>query len=346
MLIMAAAALLAGCKKDGSGSSGGKNDGPITGSASDAPIKLEPAWRPGNTYIMRLERAQNSQVPGLRGGGGTTNPAIETSYAQEYSLTITNGENGTRGAELEILGIELQVSRGEEQLINYDSQNKVVPRDPNNPMLAAFDKLVGGKVRYQFSADHKVLKVEGINDLFNRMEVPEGGDQAGRRRGGMGAGMLRQALNEEVFRQMVDVSGAPPNAVKIGETWPLHKDVNAPLVGKISIDITNTLRGWQERDGVKCARVEFTGALSSGGSTNAQRGPLGAQIAVKDGIVNGHYWYDPHMGITREMVSDQSYTISGTFPGGRGTNAQPRTISAPVRETTSVKLLEIKPAGQ
>ncbi len=338
------------CRKSESTSAGGK-DAPITGSPKDAPVAIAPAWKSGSKYVMRLESQQSMQLPNFGGGRGqqrqTNNAPIDTVFAQDYTLTVTNADGGNRGMEMEILGLELQASRGEETFINFDSQNKAAPRD-NNQVVDALEKLVGGKVHFLITADNQVTKTEGLEALLARVEPATNNAAAGRRglRGGMG-GMWRNMYNDGVLKQMIELAGAPPQAVKIGESWPVSRETTAPMIGKLLITTTNTLRGWQEHDGAKCARVEFTGTITVGGrDTNA----TGLRLGIENGRLNGRYWYDPAIGLPRESVIDQEYKVSAGGFGGRGMNNPARTNAAPgfsasTKQTVSVKLVELKPAN-
>lgn len=342
-ILCAAIVPLSGCKKKSSDSAASDSATPIVGKATDTPVSIKPAWKSGNKYLMRLERTQVGRfgpaAAPRRGQRQNNDAPVETTYAQEYTVTITNGAAGTRGAELEITGIELVAARGEETFINYDSQNKAAPRDQSNPIstaiVNALDRLIGGKVHYLLSADGKVQKVEGVNELFARA------DGTNTPRGQFAAStILRRAISEDTFKQMVEINGAPDKDMKIGDSWPFAREVDAGMVGKISVSVTNTLRGWQERDGAKCARIEFTGTVSSSGNAAATPG----RISISDGQVTGHYWYDPAIGLNRELEMKQSFNVSGAFGGNRNTNnATPASI--PVKESVSVKLLEVKPAA-
>jgi hypothetical protein len=350
-LTAVAAALLvvfAGCKKDSS-NAGAPKDSKVTGKPTDPPVAIAPAWKTGNKYLMRLERSQTVPLPdGARGGrrgaanaAAQNNAPLEVTYAQEYTLTITNAGANNRGVELEMTGIELQTSRGEEVWITYDSQNKAAPRAQNNPMttavVAALDKLIGGKIHYLLNADGKVEKIEGVNEFIARADGTNTG------RPFAPSMILKQALNEETFRQMVELNGAPSRDVKIGDSWPYQRDVEAPTIGKLTIHVSNTLKGWQEHDGVKSARVEFTGAITASG-TNRTTLPGGARVTIEDGSVKGHYWYDPAIGLAREMQLQSTYTIHAA--GGRGTNATgTNQFTAKVTDSTNMKLIEVKPAG-
>ena len=343
-----------GCRK--SGGNGNQTESKVTGKPSDAPVDMTPKWSPGQRYVMRMESAQTMQMPNAMMGrgaapGGTSR--MENNFAQEYALTVTNAAETNRGVEMEILAIELQNVVGEQQQINYDSRNKVA-RDAG-PMTESFDRVIGGRIHYLVSAENKVLKVEGLKELFERIEGPAepGADPAQARRArmmaGAGAGLLRGMYNEEVLKQMIEFSAPPPHAVHIGESWPFSREVPSPTIGKMMLSMTNTLRGWQEHDGKKCARVEFAGTLSSVGE-GTSGGALPMRMSLQGGSLTGHSWFSPDVGMTIETAVDQNYVLSvtGTFgraPANAKEGGTENTFSLPVRQNVFIKLLEVKPAG-
>ena len=357
-LAVGCGALASGCKRNTGATA--QKESKITGSPSDPPVAIQPKWAAGQRYLMRMESVQSYQLPnfpgmgrGTGGGTGTNNAPLENHFAQEYALVVTNAADGHRGIEMEILAFEIVAARGDQEFINYDSGNKVAPG--HGPMTDLFDKLLGGKIYYLVAPDSTVVRVEGVKELFDRVEPPaeanaETPAARGRRGGAMGgAGMLRSAYNEDVFRQMIELAGAPPNSVRVGENWTVTRETSAPIIGQLTITTTNTLRGWQEHEGRRCARVEFTGTVAFGTNT----GPLAAFMKLEGGSVTGRYWFAPDLGIPVETIFDQEMTLRmanfGTGPGRRPraaanseTNAT-ASITAPMRQNISVKLVEVKP---
>lgn len=359
VLVLNCGVFVSGCKRNTGPAA--QKEPKITGSPSDPPVAIQPKWTAGQRYLMRMESAQSYQLPNFPGMGrsaggttGTNNPPLENHFAQEYALIVTNAAEGHRGIEMEILAFEIVAARGDQEFINYDSGNKVAPG--NGPMTDLFDKLIGGKIYYLVAPDSTVVRVEGVKELFDRVEPPTEANvdapaARGRRGGAMGgAGMLRSAYNEDVFRQLIELAGAPPNSVRIGENWTTTRETSAPIIGKLTITTTNTLRGWQEHEGRRCARVEFTGTVAFGTNT----GPLAAFLKLEDGNVTGRYWFAPDLGIPVETIFDQEMTLRmANFGAGQGrrsrdgataesnTNA-PASITAPMRQSISVKLVEVK----
>jgi len=345
------------CKKNND--TAGK-ESKISGSPSDVPVALTPKWTVGQRYVMRMESAQTMQMPNFGPGGGqpgTNTQTVENNFSQEYSLAVTNAGDGNRGMEMEILAVELQVTAGERTQINYDSRNKVARE--GGPVPEVFDRIIGGTIRYLVSPENKVLKVEGIKELFDRLDSPAddpaanpaANPAAGRRRRAAAGGapaMLRGIYNEETFKQMIELSGAPPKAVRVGETWNHTREVAAPTIGKLAVNTTNTFRGWQEHDGRKCARVDFTGSMNSSEGTNDAAMPM--QMTLQDGSISGRYWFSPELGASVETSVDQSYLVNVSGQLGRNPNAAEADASAsfsmPIRQHVSVKLLEVKPVSQ
>ncbi len=335
----------AACKKSNDASAQKESkDAKITGSASDPAVSLKPTWPVGKRYVMRMESDQSSEMPNMQasrdGQPQKATMTIGNKFAQEYALVATNAADGNRGLELEILAIEVEAGAGN-QTMNYDSRNKVVPG--GGAMGEALGQLIGGKIRYLLTPENKVLQVEGIDELIQRMDAPTDGNPApgGRRGRGAASGMARGFFNEEVLKQMIEFTGMPSNAIRIGESWTDVKEMKVPMIGALVVTTTNTLRGWQEREGRKCARVDFTGVISSkaGEATNA----LGIQMQIESGNIAGQYWFAPEVGLPTDTEVDQNYRIrmSGVPQAGRNADNTFKDMNVSVQQRVTVKLLEV-----
>ena len=328
---MACACLSNGCKR--SADSRTSREPVITGSPSDAPVSLVPKWQPDHRYVMRMESDQTMEMPdpGAARGGKPSDKtvAIQNTFAQEYALTVTNAPDGNQGVEMEILAIELQAG-GPNQMINYDSRNTVVRE--GGPIAEALDRVIGARLRCLVSPENTVLKVEGLDELAARVESP--GAAANGRRAPMqqAAGMMiRGIYNEGVVKQMLEFSTGIPKSLRVGESWPVNREIAQPMIGTLVLNITNTFRGWQEHDGKKCARVEFVGTIETKNAGGA------SPMSLRDGSIAGHYWFSPEMLVPIEASIDQNYTMSA----GRGGNNPG--FTSPVRQNVSMRLLEMKP---
>jgi hypothetical protein len=348
-LAMCCAASFNGCKK--SDQAGSNKEPKVTGNPSDAPVSLMPKWKPGQRYVMRMESAQTMEMPAFAAGRGRQSDgkpvSIENNFSQEYSFAVTNAADGNHGMEMEILAIEIQAGGGG-QTINYDSRNTVARE--GGPIGEAFDKMIGGKIQVLVSPDNKVLKVEGMEDLFARVNAPDpaGTQPAGRRPANraVATGMLRGMYNEELIKQMIEFSAGMPETVRVGQSWPVNREVPQPMIGTLILNMTNTFRGWQEHEGKKRARVEFVGTIASKEDGTADKGAVPVSISILGGTLAGHYWFAQELSMPVETAIEQNYTIrSGGANNAGGGNAPANfSFTAPVRQNVSLKLLEMKGA--
>lgn len=313
--LLLAAGMTAGCgKRDDRTADESGAPGKVTGKASDAPVKLEVAWKADQRLLWRMELEQHSEFPGFGRQKKMTN---DTVMAQEYSVTVTNApEPGLRGAEMEILAIELQTAVGDMEL-KYDSANKVMGA-ADNPLAQALSNLIGGKIYFLLGADNKVVKMQGTKELFDRVDGPAGGPRRGM---GIGA-MLRKSYGDDQFKQMIEMSGMPDKPVRIGDKWEVNKVVGGGMIGDLALNTTQEFKGWQTRDKRKCARVDFAGTIAGAG-TNSLLSMMG-RMEIQNGRIEGTTWVDPVLCLPVEAVIDQKMDIHVTpnAPAARqGANA-------------------------
>jgi hypothetical protein len=208
--------------------------------------------------------------------------------------------------------------------------------------------MIGGRMQILVSPQNKVLKVEGLEELFARLDSPNDSPQRAARRGvgrGVASGMLRGMYNEEIIKQMIEFSSGIPETVRIGQSWPVNREVPQPTIGTLLVAITNTFRGWQEHDGKKCARVEFVGTIATKEDGAAGQNAAPGNISILNGMVSGHYWFATDLAMPTETAIAQNYTIrSGANNVAGGNAAATFTFTAPVRQNVSLRLIEVKKA--
>jgi len=261
----------------------------------------------------------------------------------------------------------LDVGSGETTWLRFDSLNKVTPNE--GPGVEQLEKLIGGRIRLLVDATNKVTNVEGVKELAARVEdtagAAAGGRRGGRLLGGMLGPILQRIYSAEYFKQILEAGGLPQGAVRIGETWSVQKEIPGQLVGTLLLNTTNKLRGWQQREGGQCARIEFAGTLATK-SGQVEGIPFGGAMKVEGGQISGTSWFSPDLGLPVESAINQSYNVTGTLPkwggprrGGtnapvRANNAPPAQFTSPVHQTISVELTAVpapdpapapKPAG-
>ena len=197
--------------------------------------------------------------------------------------------------------------------------------------------------------------MEGFPELMDRMG---GASRAGR---GQSApvGMIGRIYSPQFFRQLVELTGLPPESVKIGDSWPVKRELTAGGMGTLMMDLTATFRGWQKHDNRNCALLEFKGDLTpKPNATNsvttttnrtsdvrrlirAITSPPGNPMNIENGSIAGRSWFDPTLGFTVESTLDQTVTTKGSFRRAQGTNTVLHLTTNTTHTAVWIKLLDV-----
>ncbi len=323
---------LAGCAKSGSRAT---KEEKITGRPEDPPVNLEAQWISSNRYTFRIEITSCSAAP--RANSPKPVPQ-ETTIAQDYVVTVTNTmPNGSRGLDLELRTLQLEMSLGDNLTTTYDSENRVIGTF-GDPTAEALQNIVGAHLRYVLSASNTVIRLDGIKELTDRVLGGNTRNSA--------ASICRRYFNAPYFKQLVELNALPPDAVRVGDSWPMRRELSYSSAGAVArIDVTCTFKGWQQREKRKCALLEFTGAIKP----PRPEGRLARIVGAPDvsGSLTGKTWFDPESGFATETITDQTLTYQSTArrPRGADTNAPPTTFMTTQRQRVRIKLLETGPTA-
>jgi hypothetical protein len=351
--------LLAGCSK--SDGPEARRDTPITGKPSDPPVELKARWQAGKRYVIRTEMTRSAAV--RRGGRGPSGQR-EDRLGQTIAVTVTNAPKDNLGLELELLSLELEITSGNSTIISYGSGSEAAGT-LGASVADALDKLIGGRIYCLVSPTNKVLRIDGIKEFMERAEgnapAPADATRPAQPRRNTTTTTVRNYYTPESLRAILDLSGVPEKFVHIGESWSMQRDIGSGPGGPLVISSTNTFKGWQEHEQKKCARIDVAGVLAPKPS-NMVLIQQGKPPPFGNSKVTGHLWFDPALSFPVETVFDQTYAmISAVAPprpqtngplqkspgtnvpasAVQGTNAPPQTVSSPVHQIMSIKLLEV-----
>jgi hypothetical protein len=306
---------------------------PISGKPSDAPVELKAQWRPGYRYLVLAQTAQTSTGSFRRGPS-----SMESTLAQDYAITVSEGQRGGRSLDLQFKSLAVTMYFGDQLAVFYDSQNSVTT--PVGDGVQSLDGLLDARITVQLKRDGSVSALDGVRELLDKAS---GGD-AGRSRG---LGTVMRFISPAYFRQFVEFGGLPAKPVKVGESWSAQRDVAGNMIGMLVMHTTNTFVGWQERHKRSCARIAITGQITL--PTQANRSMAG-DVSVTDGQVKGTLWLDPKLEFPVELALEQNYTVTGAQPSRgprRGRTSAPPgggvaggKVSLPVHQTLLFKLTE------
>ena len=176
-------------------------------------------------------------------------------------------------------------------------------------------KLVGSKVKLLTTADGKVEKVEGGPQLRSKVTA--------------GANMyviasLNNMLSDEAIKGWNTLhTGLPDKAVKPGDSWPSTRSQTFGP-GTLSVDATNTFKGWEQRDGRKVALFESAGVIIS--KPAAGNSPV--TVTVEDGATtSGKTWFDPALGCVIESTATSDFSIKMAYANGQSTASKAKVVA-------------------
>jgi hypothetical protein len=205
--------------------------------------------------------------------------------------------------------------------LNVDSRQSKAEdaADPVSPLLR---KVVGARIRCLTDADGKVVKAEGFDALAASLDKGDPQTKA------MMQSMFTGTNLIKLFDNIAAVQ--PDEPLKIGDSWPVHLELEAPGTTGIIINAHCQLADWDLEEGRECVRIEFKGDISS-----KPDAPGEASLAkIKSGTMSGHAWFDPALGMVINSSSEEHVTLQASALG--------QTVSTRVNATANLRLLSVE----
>ena len=292
----------------------------IDADAARGPVEMKVKWQAGRKYVMRMEMTQTSETK-QPNQPKPVKQLAKTTQDINFSL-VRELDNGGRQLQLEIEGQTMDLFQGDHQVVGFDSYRDPA-RDANDPTAAVLRKMVGARLQYLTAADGQVEKMEGYQELVNRMG--EGGKPQVQ-------ATFKQMFTENGFRQYglsLFAFMMPNRAVKVGDTWSRKLEVPDDT-GMLNVDLRCTFKNWEQHADRKCARIKCTGNYSSQAAPNTSN----ISRKIEKGRLVGDVWFDPELGMFAEIVLDEDMNLEITRPG--------QTLTSPVSHKTRLALVEVE----
>jgi Family of unknown function (DUF6263) len=327
LLITAALALSlsgVGCNKSG------KLDKVSTFKAPSGPVELKLKWPIGERIVQNFDMTQSAEIsiPGR-----PVPMKQDMTMGEEYGLTVLKeNPDGGHEVEMEFLNARMGMTMGGKMLLDYDSTKKSTTSS-TNPVADMFGKIIGSKIQYFLDASNEVERIEGVDELENRLS--SGGQANGL------APFKDIMLGKDHFKQMMSVNRyMPPKAVQPGDTWPVQQSFEMGPLGTMVLDFNSTFKSWEKHGKRDCARIEFQGTMKSTPSDDAN--PTGMSMSILDGNFSGVSWFDPELGITIDTTLNQDMKIVITMPINMRGQTTTQTMTNDMHQVITIKLESVK----
>jgi serine/threonine protein kinase len=279
------------------------------------PVELKMKWPPvGERVVFDTETKRNGEYlyP------SQPDPLKENlTKEQKFGLTVLKATpEGGHEVELEFLSRRERIVLGGKRVVDYDSTEKSSALGPNS-LADLFGKVVGSKIRYFLNASNEVERMEGVDELKQRLSSGASTNASAFSRIPYGEVYLKQMMNGLHLY-------LPPKAVQPGDTWPFQMEIAMSPLGTVSLDYTVTFQNWEQHWKRNCARLEFQSTLKTKPDPNSN--PAGTSVSSFEGTISGVAWFDPELGMIIEtaansdmkMVINNMPTNSSGNPGASG----------------------------
>ncbi|MGD1083433.1 MAG: DUF6263 family protein [Verrucomicrobiota bacterium] len=329
-LIAAALALAlpwAGCGKSD------KLNKPSAFATPSGPVELKLKWPPGERIVQDMDMKQSMEltVPGQ--------PAPiqeDMTLGQGFGMTVLKeNPDGGHEVEMEFLSARMGMTSGGATVLDYDSAKKP-PADKANSVADMFGKIVGSKIRFFLNASSGVERMEGVEELVNRLSSGGPADQFA---------TLKSMFSESYFKELMShYRILPPKPAQPGDTWPVQYEVPMANMGILVMNYNVTLKGWETHEQRNCARLEFQGTLKAKPDPAAK--PADMSVSNLEGTTSGVSWFDPELGMTIGASMTQDMTMVMKIPmnpnGTAGAAGETQSITNQMRQDMTVKLVSVK----
>jgi hypothetical protein len=308
-------------------------------------VELKSKWPTGARIVREMDLKQKKEIhtPGKHEPG-----KYDVSMTTQYAFTVVKElPGGECEVDLQHLGFQLEEDSGAYRW-RYDSASKYADGEP--PFAEPFKIVMGAKIRYFLNAKNQLERMEGVEELVNRLSVHGGvklkpgmiwDNQAldkiihritsGARQPLVGdISWLREMFNEQYFKNKLGPWFLPAKAVQPGDTWNICRELLMHKGNPIIADGTVTFQCWETRGQNICARLEFRGT---------EKTPLQLQsevankffFATTTGTFSGVAWFDPEWGRGIETAWNHDFTVTWNKPAAPDANP---TAVGPIRIST------------
>ena len=300
------------------------------------PVELKIKWPLNERVVQVLDMKMNMEmaIPGQ--------PAPvkqEMTMGEGFGMTVLQAlPDGGHEVEMDFLSARMMSKTGEKTVLDYDSEKKSAA-DRVNPVADMFGKIVGSKIQFFLDVSNEVTRIEGVDDLMNRLATGAKAEELA---------PMKSMFSEGYFKQMMSANQfMPRKAVQPGDAWPVQMEIPMATMGIIVMSYDVTFQSWEMHGKRNCARMEFRGTMQTKPDPNAK--PGGMSISILDGNTSGVSWFDPELGITidTQMNQDMKMVIRVPIPqrakaGGKPAAPLVQSITNQMNQGMTIKLESVK----
>jgi Family of unknown function (DUF6263) len=291
------------------------------------PVELKLKWPQGERIVQEMNMKQDMEIT----IPGQSVPIKQNmTMGQEYSLTVLKETpDGGHEVEMEFLSARMKMAMRGKTMMDYDSAKKS-PSDKAKPVADVFAKIIGSKIRFFLNASNEVERMEGAEQLVDRLKSGTKADALM---------PLKSMFSEGYFKQLMSrYRYMPPKAVEPGDSWPVQFEYPTGNLGTMMLNYTYTFQSWEMHGERNCARLEFQGTVK----TKSDPDSNSSGMSIPDGNSSGVSWFDPELGITIDTTMNQEMKMVMNMPANPNAGGQMQTMTNQMNQVIAIKLLSVK----
>ncbi len=269
---------------------------PSAGAAPVAAQSVELRWNfePGLVLVYRQTQHTSSATP-----MGSMTQTQRMILRQEVLSVGPGGEAEVRVTH-ESLSIEENGPMGRQ---SWDSESG---EEPANPGMAMAATLVGRSFDMTMTADARVLRIAGMDDMLDEMLAEVSVDPAAAEQA---RGMMESMFGEESLEGMMQqsIQPLPHGSVSPGHEWDSSLSMNMPF-GTMQSEYQYVLREVTTEGGRRVAKVDMTGSM--GPLEPDPSNPMAAMMAMSGGEISGEFTFDLDRGLLLRSAFSSAMTMT------------------------------------
>ena len=271
---------------------------PVSVSAQQVTLRWK--YVAGSELVYRLVNHQEVTMPMM--GGNTVSEQTQT---MRWSVreVAPNGD-ATITVTTEHVQVEMSGPTGN---VSYDSRTDEAPTVPAAQMFAA---MAGLSYTMVIGSQGTVKSVQGMDQLIDEIMgalPPEAM--------ALGQGMLGEMFSEESITNMMQqsIQVFPQEPVGPGDSWQRSFSMSNPMIGGVTMNLTFTVDGIEDRDGGTVAVISSTGDMVVGEGTGGQ---FSGMIEMGDAEITSKMNFDVDRGLIlfSTTTSNMEITFSAAGP--------------------------------
>jgi len=299
-------------------------DGPAPAPpGADQKIAIRPTFVPGQ-YVQAttVEMDQQMQTDGQQ-------MAVKMKQAMALAFDVAKPDSaGEINATLTFKQFTQSITQGK-QTVSFDSANP----DQGDPQLAkVLTPLTKATIKVVIGGDGLVKRVAGLDKIWNEMSGETGPLVE----------QLKKTMGDEMIKTMLEKNSSqlPKQPLAIGGSWTAEQDMEMPVVGKSTMQVTYVLKAIEDTPAGKIAKVELGGNLQTKGK---EMDMGGAKVNIKE--MTFQLKGDMAMNTANILLTSSAITMDGkadmevTPP-----NEKPQAASITLKMKVSAKGSPGKPA--